>query len=169
MSAPDAREKVIQFFDPSPTMEAARAMAGIDVVRAFMTGAFPLPPAVLLIGAVVAHVEHGRVVMSLIPDESHINALGTMHGGVIATLFDTAFGCSVQSTIVAGRTYTTLSLGVNYVRGVTIATGIIMAEGTVEHVGRSTALVRGTLRDAEQRLLATAESTCMLFDAPPAT
>lgn len=166
MSGPESREKIIRFFDPAATMEASRTLPGLEIVHAFMTGALPLPPAVALIGAAVDHVSRGRVVMGLVPDESHFNALGTMHGGVIATLFDTALGCAVQSVLVAGRGYTTLSIGVNYVRGVTMATGKIMAEGTVEHFGRSTALVRGTLRDANNTLLATAESTCMLFDAP---
>ncbi len=166
MSEHDAREKMIRFFDPARTVLAARTLPGLEIVHAFMNGTLPLPPAVALIGAVVEHAERGRVVMSLVPDESHFNALGTMHGGIIATLFDTALGCSVHTTIIAGRAYTTLSIGVNYVRGVTMATGKIVAEGTVEHVGRSTALVRGTLRDADNKLLATAESTCMLFDAP---
>lgn len=166
MNAHDAREKMIRFSDPARTIVAARTLPGLEIVQAFMTGALPLPPAVALIGAVIDRVERGRVAMSLIPDESHFNALGTMHGGIIATLFDTALGCAVQSTIVAGRAYTTLSIGVNYVRGVTMATGKVVAECVVEHVGRSTALVRGTLRDADNTLLATAESTCMLFDEP---
>ncbi len=166
MSKHAAREKIIRFFDPAVIMAASRTLPGLEIVRAFMTGTLPLPPAVALIGAVVNQVDHGRVVMSVLPDESHFNALGTMHGGIIATLFDTALGCAVQSVLVAGRGYTTLSIGVNFVRGVTLVTGMIMAEGTVEHVGRSTALVRGTLRDADNKLLATAESTCMLFDAP---
>ena len=50
------------------------------------------------------------------PEEYHYNPLGTVHGGLAATLLDPAMGCAVHSTLPAGAGYTTLEIKVNYIR-----------------------------------------------------
>ena len=45
-----------------------------------------------------------------------------MHGGVIATLLDTAAGCAVHSTLAVGEVYTSLDLTVKFLRPVDRAT-----------------------------------------------
>ena len=72
---------------------------------------------------------------SIVADELHENPMGTMHGGIVATLVDTAMGCAVSSTLPAGDGFTTLELSTNYVRPITQATGRVHAEGRVVHRG----------------------------------
>lgn len=165
MSSGDRRERIVRWQDPAPTNQVIGTRAGLDILRAMQAGELPPPPIAMLVGLEFQEVEQGCVVMSIMPDESHYNPLGTVHGGIIATLLDTVMGCAVHSTLRAGRGYTTLSIGVNYIRPVTIATGRITATGTIEHAGRSTAIARGTVHDAGGKLMATGETTCMLFDA----
>ena len=168
MSSSDTRERIVRWQDPAPTNQVVGTRAGVDVLRAMKAGELPPPPVAMLVGLEIDEVESGRVVMSIVPDEVHYNPLGTVHGGIIATLLDTVMGCAVHSTLPAGRGYTTLSISVNYIRAVTIATGRVTATGTIEHAGRSTAIARGTLHDAAGKLMATAETTCLMFDAPAA-
>jgi uncharacterized protein (TIGR00369 family) len=162
----NSRELLVRWQDPAPTNQAVGTKAGLDVLRAMQSGELPPPPVAMLIGFTFVELEKGRVVGRMVPSEAHYNPLATVHGGIIATLLDTVMGCAVHSTLDAGRGYTTLSISVNYIRPVKIATGAVVATGTIEHAGRSTAIARGTLHDANGRLLATAETTCMLFDAP---
>lgn len=98
--------------------------------------------------------------------EHHYNPIGSVHGGVYATVLDSATGCAVHSTLPAGVGYTSLDLSVKFLRGMTAGTGRALCEGRVVHRGRRTALAEATLRDTEGRLLATASSTCLIVDLP---
>jgi uncharacterized protein (TIGR00369 family) len=140
------------------------AMAGIDVMRGFLDGTLPPPPALTLIGMRMAEVDHGRIVMTLVPAAQHNNPMGTMHGGMLATLLDSVMACAVHSTLPAGRIYTTLEIKVNYLRAVTSASGELTAEGKIVHAGRRSAVAEGRVTDAKGRLVATGSSTCLIME-----
>jgi uncharacterized protein (TIGR00369 family) len=93
----------------------------------------------------------------------HYNPLGTVHGGVISTMLDTATGCAVHSTLAVGELYTSLDLTVKFLRPVTVDSGELTAEGTVLQRGRRTALAQAQLSDQAGRLVAHATSSCMIF------
>jgi uncharacterized protein (TIGR00369 family) len=148
------------------TAEASRRMAGLDLLRGWLDGTVPEPPFAALVGLSVAEVEAGRIVMRLTPAEYHYNPIGTMHGGILATLLDSVMGCAVHSTLAKGRAYTSLEIKVNYVRAVTGGSGELTAEGTLVHGGRRSAVAEGKVHDANGRLCATASTTCLVFDLP---
>jgi uncharacterized protein (TIGR00369 family) len=104
--------------------------------------------------------------MRMIPAEYHYNPLGSVHGGILATLLDSVMGCAVHSTLPKGRGYTSLEIKVNYVRAVTGESGELSAEGRMVHGGRRSAVAEGRVVDAKGRLCATASTTCLVFDLP---
>jgi uncharacterized protein (TIGR00369 family) len=110
----------------------------------------------------LSEVEVGRVVFEGTPEEYHYNPLGVVHGGMAATLLDSALGCCVNSCLEAGDFYTTLELKVNYLRPITLGTGRVRAIATVVHVGRTTALVEGKVLDDTDKIYAYASSTCLI-------
>ena len=63
------------------------------------------------------------------PEEFHYNPIGVVHGGLAATLLDSAMGCAVHSTLPAGVGYTTLEFKVNFARAITGDTGRVVCEG----------------------------------------
>ena len=67
---------------------------------------------------------------------SFANPMGTVHGGIAATLLDSALGCAVQTTLDDGVAYTTVSLEVKYLRPIRVDAGELRAEATVVHTGR---------------------------------
>lgn len=160
------REKTIRWADPLETAKALRGRNGMDALRALQSGDVAPPPIMNLIGFTAGEFEPGRVSFKLVPDESHFNLLGMVHGGAIATLLDTVMGCAVHSTLAAGRGYTTLNLGVNYIRPVTLASGELTAEATVVHAGRTTAIAQARLVDKAGKLYANGDSTCLIFEVP---
>jgi uncharacterized protein (TIGR00369 family) len=99
----------------------------------------------------------------LTPREFHYNPLGTVHGGVLATVLDTATGCAVHSTLAAGEGYTSLDLNTKFVRPVTVDSGRLRCRGTVLSRGRRTALAEARLTDGAGRLVAHATSSCLIF------
>ena len=105
----------------------------------------------------------GEVVFEFTPAEFHYNPIGSVHGGVLATLCDSACGCAVQSMLPAGSFYTSLDLSVKFLRPVTSATGRMTCGGTVTHLGSRSALAQARLTDARGKLFAHATSSCMIF------
>lgn len=71
-------------------------MAGIDFLRELQAGRLPAPPINYSIDFTLSEVEPGRAVFSLTPGEEHYNPIAGVHGGIHATLLDSAAGCAVQ-------------------------------------------------------------------------
>ncbi|MFE2491947.1 PaaI family thioesterase [Streptomyces mirabilis] len=161
------RTRTYHWEDPAILTEVAGRMAGIDFLRGLQAGQLPGPPINYAIDFTLDEVEPGRAVFSLTPGEEHYNPIGSVHGGIFATLLDAAAGCAVQSTLPQGMAYTSLDLTVKFLRRITVDTGTVRAIGTVVSKGRQTALAQAQLVDAKDRLLAHATSSCLLFPVPP--
>jgi uncharacterized protein (TIGR00369 family) len=136
---------------------------GLGQLEAIAEGLLPAPPIMSTLDVASFEPERGRVVVGLRAQEFHYNPLGTMHGGVIATLLDTAAACAVHSTLAVGEAYTSLDLTTKFLRAVTVDSGLLTCEGTVIQRGRRTALAQATLTDESGRTVALATSSCMIF------
>ena len=162
--APDDRERTYRWHDQTPTLQRLPTAPGIEVLTAIAEGELPPPPIMATLGFEPSAVfEVGRVQFSLQPKEFHYNPLGSVHGGVIAALLDSAAGCAVHSVLAAGEGYTSIDLVTKYLRPITAATGLLTAEGTLISRGARTALAQAQLTDPRGRLLAHATSTCLIF------
>jgi uncharacterized protein (TIGR00369 family) len=157
------RTRTITWEDPTAAIQTGKTISGIEFLKALQSGELPPPPFAALLGISISEVNEGRVVFVAEPSEYHYNPLGTVHGGVIATLLDSALGCAVQSMLPAGTTYTTLELKVNYLRPVTAKTGTIYAEGKIIYVGGRIATAEGRLTDATGKLYAHGTTTCIIL------
>nr|WP_239003760.1 PaaI family thioesterase [Nocardia panacis] len=138
-------------------------MSGLELLRAVM--AMPEKPRSIgsLMGIDAEEIEFGRVVFALETRPDFANPLGTTHGGICATLLDSAMGCAVHTALEAGLGYTTLELKVNYIRAVPTDGRRLVATGTTIHVGRTTATAEGRVLDAEGRLVAHGTTTCVIL------
>jgi uncharacterized protein (TIGR00369 family) len=157
------RTRTIEWEDPTIGAGAARAMSGLDYLRAMARGEVPMAPIAATMGFGVEAVEEGQVVFACAPAEYHYNPIGTVHGGLACTLLDSAMGCAVHSTLPAGAGYTTLELKVNFLRPLTARTGRIRCEGRTIHVGGSVATAEGRIVDEAGKLYGHATTTCMIF------
>lgn len=160
------RTRTFGWTDPALHASLVGRRSGLELLQAMASGELPAPPIMNLVGLAEMRVEKGSVTVLLDPQEFHYNPLGTMHGGVISTLLDTAAACSVHSTLPAGVGYTSLDLNVKFLRPVTIATGRLTCTGSVLQQGRRTALAEARMTDGAGKLVAQAMSSCLLFDMP---
>ena len=143
---------------------AARGtMSGLEYMRKLASGELPPSPMGQLMGFRLVEVEEGRAVFVVAPGEQHANGIGIAHGGLAATLLDSAMGCAVHSTLPANAGYTTLEIKVNYVRAMTSETGPVRCEASVIHVGGRTATAEGRIIDAAGKLYAHGTTTCLIF------
>jgi uncharacterized protein (TIGR00369 family) len=150
------------------TAEATRPleMSGLEHLEAIRDGRFPPPPIAELLGIELVEVGHGRATFAAHPGERHYNPIGVVHGGLAATLLDSAMGCAVQSTLEAGVGYTTLDLNTTFLRPMTIETGRVMCEAVVIHTGSRVATAEARLFSARSgKLIATGTSSCVILKA----
>ena len=159
------RSRTYSWTDPAEHAAMMGSRSGLELLRAMASGELPAPPVMHLIDMAGLEVEEGSVTVHLDPQEFHYNPLGTVHGGVLSTLLDTAAACSVHTTLPAGVGYTSLDLTVKFLRPVTVASGRITTRGAVLQRGRRTALAEARMTDAAGRLVAHATSSCLIFDA----
>jgi uncharacterized protein (TIGR00369 family) len=136
----------------------------LAVLAAIRDGQLPPPPLATLLGMRPVDLRRGEVSFALDPGYEHYNPIGSVHGGVIATLLDTAMGCAVHSILPPEVSFTTTNLALSYFRTITVESGTILAIGTVLHSGRRTATTEGRLvAAADGALLATATATQLLL------
>jgi uncharacterized protein (TIGR00369 family) len=143
-------------------------MSGMELLQAMIDGKLPAPPIAQLLRFALTKVEPGVAVFEALSSFDYYNPLGSVHGGFIATLLDSALGCAVHTTLQAGQGYTTLEFKVSFIKAVTKETGPLRAEGRVLSSGRRAATSEARLTDSQGRLLAHATTTCLVFDLPKA-
>jgi uncharacterized protein (TIGR00369 family) len=158
-----ARARTFSWADPQALVKMGRGLSGLEYLRKMQSGEFPPPPIGALMNFALAEIETGRAVFTVEPAEYHYNPIGMVHGGLAATLLDSAMGCAVQSTLPAGVAYTTLEIKVNYVRAMTTETGTVRCEAKTIHVGGRTAVAEGKITDADGKLYAHGTTTCLIF------
>jgi uncharacterized protein (TIGR00369 family) len=166
MTTSNERTRIVSWQDPAAVGKAAFSMAGAAFLRAIAERKLPPPPIANLMGFDIEEVGEGRVVFGVEPQEYHYNPIGMVHGGLAATLLDSAMGCAVHSLLPEGRAYTTLELKVNFVRPLKHDTGRVQAIGKVIHLGGKVATAEGTLIDRAGKLYAHATTTCLLASLP---
>jgi uncharacterized protein (TIGR00369 family) len=145
--------------------EGRRALSGLEYMRQLLTGEREPSGMARLMNMRLVEVEEGRAVFAVEPDERHYNGLGIAHGGLAATLLDSALGCAINTVMPAGRVFTTLEMKLNYVRPMRRETGEVRCEAEVLHAGGRVATAEGRILDASGKLYAHGTATCMLFRA----
>ncbi|HEX6543505.1 MAG TPA: PaaI family thioesterase [Ktedonobacterales bacterium] len=159
----EERIRTYTWHDPMEIAAQFAELGGLDALRAVVEGTMPPPPIAQTLDFALVEVSEGRAVFAMTPTEYHYNPIGVVHGGVAATLLDSAMGCAVNASLPTGTAYTTLEIKVNYLRPLTKTTGPVRAEGTVVHLGRRMAVAEGRLTDASGKLYATASTTCIIL------
>lgn len=115
------------------------------------------------LGIQLEALEEGRAVYVLDPSPATINALFTVHGGVLVTLMDTAMGSAVFTTLGDGAFYTTLEVKANFVRVARTDGKLLTCVAQTVHVGSRTAIAEARITDPDGKLIALGSCTCMIF------
>src|SRR4029079_5347820 len=87
--------------DPPPPPERRREAAtdGLDVLQRVVAGELPAPPMAATLGFTLVYVAHGHAYFEGTPAEWQCNPLGSVHGGWIAAILDSALGCAVHTIL----------------------------------------------------------------------
>ncbi|QDU80649.1 Acyl-coenzyme A thioesterase PaaI [Polystyrenella longa] len=121
-----------------------------------------------LLGARPVKREDGTYELHLKIERKHLRPHGIVHGGVTASLLDTALGLTAGAAADTDHHMVTVQLNINYIRPTWEGEDVI-ARGELQHRGSKTAVVRGELRNADNQLIATATGTFMYLPLPKGT
>ncbi|MEJ1169462.1 PaaI family thioesterase [Variovorax sp. CCNWLW235] len=163
--------EIVQRLDagPGPGLALPEQIAGktgLQMMEAMLRAEIPYAAIAKTLDFTLLSVSPGVAVFQGTPLPQHLNPLGTIHGGWVATLLDSALGCSVHTMMPVGRAYTTAELSVNYVKGLTPKVQRVRAEGKVIHCGRQLATAEARLFGPDGTLYAHATTTCLVFEMP---
>lgn len=113
------------------------------------------------LGISVESAGEGSVTLRCESTPAHANLHGTVHGGVIATLADTAAGLAVRSAMTdPGGAHASVHLDVQYLAPAT--SGTLRATGRVAKLGGRLAFAEATVVDDTGEVLARAQVTVAL-------
>ena len=157
------RERTFSWDNPLDGAKQAMQMSGLEYLQAMSDGKIPFPPLLHTLDFKPTHLEKGKVIFSFKPQEFHYNPIGSVHGGVISAILDSAMGCTLHSVLEAGQSYTTLELKVNFLKAVTTKIDTLHAVGKIIHAGGRTALVEAQLIDNHNTVYAHSVSTCLIM------
>ncbi|HEY0099887.1 MAG TPA: PaaI family thioesterase [Pyrinomonadaceae bacterium] len=157
------RTLTVSWEDPQGLAEAGRGLSGLEYLQKIVAGELPRPPISALMNFSLSELSEGYAVFAVEPAEYHYNPIGVVHGGLAATLLDSAMGCAVHSMLPAGAGYTTLEFKINFVRAMTTETGRVRCEAKLIHLGGRTATAEGRIIDEDGKLYAHGTTTCLIF------
>jgi uncharacterized protein (TIGR00369 family) len=157
------RTRTVTWEDPRPLAEAGRGVPGLEFLQRIVSGELSPPPFAALLDFDLVEVSEGHATFAVNPAEYHYNPIGVVHGGLAATLLDSAMGCAVHSMLPAGAGYTTLEIKVNFIRAMTAETGRVRCEAKIVHSGARTATAEGQIVDEAGKLYAHGTTTCLIL------
>lgn len=148
---------------PDPTLSA---LAGIEQLRAELSGKSPRSPLCHLVGMKLTEVGAGKATFTMPASPWLVSPQGLISVGMLAVLADGPLGCAIQTALPPATAYTTSELSLRVVRPAQVGT-TLTAKGHLVHAGRRIALSEVLIEDAAGRLVAHGSSLCFVF--PPAS
>jgi uncharacterized protein (TIGR00369 family) len=119
-----------------------------------------------LLGMTAGHISPGHFDVHLLPDERHLQHDGIVHGGVLATLADTAVAMAGHTLVAAGERVVTVEFKISYLRPALAEP--LVCRGRVLRPGRSITSSEAdivALRDGREILIAKALGTIAVIPA----
>ncbi|HPX36571.1 MAG TPA: PaaI family thioesterase [Mycobacterium sp.] len=156
-------DTTIVWRDPAEALAALPGLSGIEFMKRVASGELPGAPIASHFAMDVLEVGPGTVTFRCRPDASHYNPIGTVHGGLVCTLLDSALGCATHTTLPAGTGYTSIEIKVNYLRPVTVDSGPLICAGRVTKPGSRVAFAEGEVVDSHGKVVASASGSLLIF------
>lgn len=161
------KDIAMQPFDPSELAtlppEAVTSLSGLELFNKIIAGDLPHPPVSALSNQRMIEADIGRVVWETSPPENFVNPWGGVHGGWAMTVLDSALACAVHSGLAAGQGSTTLEVKSNLTRAPKVGE-VYRCEGRMLSLGRRVGTAEARIIDSEDRIVAFASTTCLVFD-----
>lgn len=147
------RVKETRWHDPALLAGSATELSGRDFITAIVEGRLPPPPIARLLGIDFVSVGDGTAVFRCEADESVYNLIGTVHGGWLCTVLDSAAGSAIHTLLPAGVGYSSIEIKVSFLKAVRTDSGPIEVTGRALRLGRRVGFAEAHARDGSGDLV----------------
>lgn len=152
---------------PQTPRETLLALSGLELFEAIRRGDLPPAPFALLYGLHPTEASEGKAAFTMRASEWLCSPARTIYGGNIAFFADAVMMAAVTTTLPAGSSAATLDLKVQFLRPGLADNREITGRGEVVHRGRSLAVTRAELTNADGKQIAIATGSSMILEGRP--
>ncbi|MDP9897347.1 uncharacterized protein (TIGR00369 family) [Variovorax boronicumulans] len=146
------------------TLVDLRGKSGLEVMEEMLEGQMPYAEIAKTLSFGAISVAKGRAVFQGRPHQSHLNPMGTIHGGWIGTVLDSAMGSAVLTLLPPAQSYTTISLSVRYLCRLSPNVQRVRAESTAQLLNEKVASAEARLVGPDGTLYAFGTGEFRLFE-----
>ena len=107
----------------------------------------------------------GWIEFTMRPQPFMMNLAGTIHGGVLATLIDSALTCALVTRLPKGLVCVSIDLQMRFLRPARMSSERLTARAEVLSTGSTIGATQGEIRDAKGRLIVHATSSLAIAPA----
>ncbi|MFE3445704.1 PaaI family thioesterase [Nocardia sp. NPDC059180] len=154
-----ARTLHMEWDDPAIAVLGLLGLSREELLAQLRSGELAQPPLARLLNITLIDAEPGRMTLSLTPDERHVNFIGVIGGGIVATVLDIAMWGAVHLSLEDKSMVSTITMNTTMVRRISPDQGPLRAIAHAVHLGRSTAAAEARLVDSADKLYATATAS----------
>lgn len=140
------------------------ALNGHEVMQAMMRGALPYAVCAKTNHYYAVEASPGKAIFQGTPSQDQLNPMGTVNGGWISGILDSALGSAVLTTLPPGWGYFTIDLNVHYLKVLTLATPKVRAIAEVVESDEKDVRAKAALVDAEGKVYAESRAVCRLMN-----
>ena len=155
----------VEWHDPSAVSQRWMELEGRAFLEAIGSGDLPLPPILSVLDISEGRMGDGWIEFTMRPHDYMLNLAGTLHGGVLATLLDSALTCALVTRLPKGTACTTIDLQIRFFRPVRASAEKLTARAEIVNQGKTLGTTQGEIRDGSGRLIAHATSTLAIAPA----
>jgi uncharacterized protein (TIGR00369 family) len=142
-------------------------LSGAEILARQMAGELPRPPIHHLTGIHPTEAGEGKATFVMPSSEWLASPLRLLQGGTIAMLADTAMLAAVSTTSPPGTAIAGLDLKVNFLRPAAIDGRDLVATAEVANAGRTIAITRARVENADRKTVLLATGSAMLLPGRP--
>lgn len=155
----------VDWADPREIGAKWMQLDGREFLEQIGRGEIPLPPILSVLDISEGSVGDGWIEFSMRPQGYMLNLAGSVHGGVLATLIDSALTCALVTRLAKGMACTTIDLQMRFFRPAHLSAQRLTARAEVLNMGTSLGATTGEIRDAKGRLIVHATSSLAIAPA----
>jgi uncharacterized protein (TIGR00369 family) len=155
----------VEWNDHGPIAARWAEMDGRAFLEAVGRREIPLPPILCVLDITEGSIGDGWIEFSMRPQPYMMNLAGTVHGGVLATLVDSALTCALVTRLPRGMVCVSIDLNMRFFRPARMSAELLTARADVLNAGQTIGTTQGEIRDAKGRLVVHATSSLAIAPA----
>lgn len=120
------------------------------------------PPVAKLLGIEIVKQSKGKALLTMKTKKTHLNTIGSVHGGILCDISDAAMGYAFTSLLAKGRIGVTVEFKINFLKPVFESEELKASARVVSH-GSTLYFTECELHNGKNHLVAKSSGLCKIL------